>query len=389
MIRVAFALQEDESWMGGINYMKNLLYAVSAFGDQLEPLLFTGRMSAERTIQLFEPYTKILQHGIFDTKSAPWYLRKAALKITGSDRICAALFYKYGVQVASHCSVSGHGLPFRTINWIPDFQHLHLPEIFSNREIQVRNRKYQKRIAESDRMVVSSYAALADLAAFAPAHAHKARVLHFVSQPTSLIYELDLREKVEQKYGISGKFLYLPNQFWKHKNHRTVFEAVNILKRKGIEILVVCTGHTADMGGNEHFESLTRYISDRGLNRNIRILGLVDYEDVLYFMRHSVAVVNPSLFEGLSSTVEEAKSVGKNMILSDIPVHREQAPPGGVYFAPQNAEQLAEVLLERWRESAGGPDFGLEEVARERLAQRTRDFAATYQDIVLELSGRD
>ena len=37
-------------------------------------------------------------------------------------------------------------------------------------------------------------------------------------------------------------------------------------------------------------------------------------------------MINPSLFEGWSSTVEECKSVGKNMILSDLNVHKEQYP---------------------------------------------------------------
>ncbi|MFZ4854977.1 MAG: glycosyltransferase family 4 protein [Desulfuromonadaceae bacterium] len=389
MIRVAFALQEDESWMGGVNYLKNLLYAVSTFGDRIEPLLFMGNASTERTIRLFEPYARIFQHAIFDKKSIPWYLRKFGLKLIGSDRMCAALLSKKGVQVASHCSISGSDFPFKTINWIPDFQHLHLPELFSAREISERNRKYRKRIEESDRMVVSSHAALADLVAFAPEFAHKARVLHFVSQPTSAMYELGRREKVEQQYGVTGRFFYLPNQLWRHKNHQTVFEAIDILKRSGVDIRLVCTGNSVGMTGDLHSAQLLSFMSDRGLEENIRILGLVDYEDVLYFMRHSVSVINPSLFEGWSSTVEEAKSIGKNMILSDIPVHREQNPPDTVYFAPLNAEQLAKRLSERWRERIGGPDFELEKVARNGLEQRTRDFASTYQNVVLEASGRN
>src|SRR6266480_4120876 len=68
MIKVAFALQEDESWMGGINYLKNLLYAVSGFGDRIEPVLFVGKRSAARTVRLFEPYAAIFRHGMFDKK---------------------------------------------------------------------------------------------------------------------------------------------------------------------------------------------------------------------------------------------------------------------------------------------------------------------------------
>ena len=43
-------------------------------------------------------------------------------------------------------------------------------------------------------------------------------------------------------------------------------------------------------------------------------------------MFHSVAVINPSEFEGRSSTVEQAKSLGKQVILSNIKIHKEQKP---------------------------------------------------------------
>ncbi len=39
----------------------------------------------------------------------------------------------------------------------------------------------------------------------------------------------------------------------------------------------------------------------------------------------STALINPSQFEGWSTTVEEAKSLGVKMLLSDLEVHKEQA----------------------------------------------------------------
>lgn len=57
----------------------------------------------------------------------------------------------------------------------------------------------------------------------------------------------------------------------------------------------------------------------------MKLQGGVAYADVYALMRFSVRVINPSLFEGWSSAVEECKSVGKRLVLSGIPVHREQA----------------------------------------------------------------
>jgi glycosyltransferase involved in cell wall biosynthesis len=58
----------------------------------------------------------------------------------------------------------------------------------------------------------------------------------------------------------------------------------------------------------------------------------------------SQALLNPSLFEGWSTTVEEARALGVSMILSDIGVHREQAAEGAVYFDPLSADSLVEAL---------------------------------------------
>src|SRR5580704_14229275 len=94
-------------------------------------------------------------------------------------------------------------------------------------------------------------------------------------------------------------------------------------------------------------DALTAFVANESLRDNVLILGLVPYEHVLYLMRNCVAVINPSRFEGWSSTVEEAKSIGKRIALSNIPVHREQAPPGALYFDPDDVHELS-LILEKW-----------------------------------------
>jgi hypothetical protein len=63
-------------------------------------------------------------------------------------------------------------------------------------------------------------------------------------------------------------------------------------------------------------------------------------------MACSSAVLNPSRFEGWSTTVEEAKTLQRLLLLSDIPVHREQSPQFGKFFHPDDVEKLAELMLE-------------------------------------------
>ncbi len=93
-----------------------------------------------------------------------------------------------------------------------------MPEMFSKKEVDYRNGFISKIVEGSDIIILSSYDALGDLKEFAPAISSKARVLHFVSQPDDLVYDISSLRDIPEKFGVTGKYFFLPNQFWKHKN---------------------------------------------------------------------------------------------------------------------------------------------------------------------------
>ncbi len=77
-------------------------------------------------------------------------------------------------------------------------------------------------------------------------------------------------------------------------------------------------------------------------------------------------------------SVDEARSLGKQVIVSDIAAHREQNPPKAIFFDPKNRDELAEKLREVWQVSKPGPDFELEAEARVSLPSRLAAFAGTF-----------
>ena len=101
-------------------------------------------------------------------------------------------------------------------------------------------------------------------------------------------------------------------------------------------------------------------------------------------MIHSAAVINPSLFEGWSTTVEEAKALDLNIILSDIPVHREQNPDRSIFFNARDPEQLAVILLETVRNTHTGKKTEHLEHIPEKLHRQKILFAQDYEKIVSE-----
>ena len=120
----------------------------------------------------------------------------------------------------------------------------------------------------------------------------------------------------------------------------------------------------------------------RGLQSQIRLLGLLARPTQIQVMRRSAAVVQASFFEGWSALVEDSRALGKRIFVSDIPVHREQEPADAVYFNPENAEELADLIEEHWPHLEPGPDLGREQRARDEQERLTRDFACRFVDIV-------
>ena len=268
----------------------------------------------------------------------------------------------------------------KTLGWIPDFQHVHLPNFFSRAEVQSRNNGMRRLAEKATLVLLSSQAARADFIDFAPAHAHKARVVSFPSLLASAPLSAS-PESTLAKFKLPAKFALVANQFWAHKNHAAVITALKRLREKDMKIPVVMTGLPSDQRdpSNTNFSSLLQAIASADLHQQIAILGHVPYSDLINLMRTAAVVIQPSRFEGWSTVVEDAKALGRPLICSDIPVHREQAPDSLGFFPCDDREVLADILGSYWQSLEPGPvnDREAEALARER------DFARRHGELLL------
>jgi hypothetical protein len=98
--------------------------------------------------------------------------------------------------------------------------------------------------------------------------------------------------------------------------------------------------------------------------------------------------LNPSLFEGFGLTGDEARSLGKRVLLSDIAAHQEQDPPKATYFNPHDFKDLAEKLSMIWRDVEPGPDVELELEARKSLVRRIHACAESFMSVANEVTSR-
>jgi glycosyltransferase involved in cell wall biosynthesis len=385
-VRVAFLIgHADNRWLGGTNYILNLVRAVLAVPDRrIEPVLLIPP-GAPATFLSTLPDVEKIETPLVSGRSPSRIFAKLCEKLLGRNLPLEALLTARGISVLSHSPSPGRASPVPTLGWVPDFQHHRMPEFFSAAELENRDGGIRGVVDSSTLVIVSSNDAREDLIKFMPNSEGKIRTLHFTSG-LGKTSEVATLSQLQEKYDFSGPYFHLPNQFWRHKNHGVVIEALSELKKNGQKALVISTGHTDDYRHPEYFSELMSKVSDLDLGEYFRVLGVVPYEDLRSLMHHARAVVNPSHFEGWSTTVEESKSLGKPIILSDIPVHREQNPERGFYFAPNDHAGLASHM-----QSLLGPlpadveDAFMKEASR-KLRDRVADFGRAYESIVLELN---
>jgi len=232
--------------------------------------------------------------------------------------------------------------------WIPDLQHCFLPELFEPADITRRNDMFRK-FSESGLIVFSSETSRDDFRRQYPEASAELEVWSFCGNPGDELFTTEPSPVVE-RYKLPERFFLVANQFWKHKDHALVVEALIRLKEEGLSVPVVFTGALRDYRGTGHIDEILQSIQRGGIHNSVHLFGFLDRNEQLHLMRSALAVIQPSRFEGWSTVVEDCKALGQRLILSDLKVHREQAPPDSDFFPTGDSVALAAKVKQLFTE---------------------------------------
>jgi len=381
VIRVAFTLIGGQVWTGGYNYLLNLLRALSEHASgRVRPVMYLGDDLDEDRCAPFTTLAgiEVVRSPHFRQALNSRRLRDAILM--GSDQEAAREFAAHGVDVIFEAA-QYYGWRLRTpaIAWVPDFQHRYLRRLFGFKSYWKREFGFRAQVLSGRQVMLSSEDARQDCERFYPATRGRTHVVHFAI-PTPLETLSSEVDAIAAQYGLSERFFFLPNQFWVHKNHELVVEALRLLSAKGIRVVVAASGLQVDPRQPGHFQRLKMLIHEAGVERSFILLGLIPHDHVLALMQASSALINPSKFEGWSTTVEEAKATGTPMILSLLAVHKEQAEDKAVYFEKDSPEQLARIL-ETFEPLTAPQRLLLAQRSRIAAADAVRCFAEQFSEL--------
>jgi glycosyltransferase involved in cell wall biosynthesis len=228
-------------------------------------------------------------------------------------------------------------------------------------------------LKNSEDLVVSSQAVANDFKRFFRIKdGLKMHVFHFVSVIDDLS-GLKI-EDLRKKYKLPERYFMISNQFHKHKNHKVLLNALVKLKEEGQNIHLAMTGRFPDASYSSYMQELHSIINEHKLQSQISLLGIIPRNEQLLLMKHAQAVLQPSLFEGWSTVIEDAISLQVPVVASNLPVNIEQLGPDGIYFEPHDDNKLAEILL-------NFPTRNLKDVFYDEYKGRIRNAATEFINI--------
>lgn len=165
------------------------------------------------------------------------------------------------------------------------------------------------------------------------------KVLPFV--PPDYIYQTKIVNEMDMP--LFDKYIFYPAQFWKHKNHDNLLKAIVELRRRGIETNLILVGSEQNNG-----EYVRRLIREYNLDKNVKILGYVSNEEMVYLYKNARALVMPSFFGPTNIPQLEAFELGCPVATSNIYAIPEQVGDAALLFDPNSVDEIAGCIERLW-----------------------------------------
>jgi glycosyltransferase involved in cell wall biosynthesis len=145
-----------------------------------------------------------------------------------------------------------------------------------------------------------------------------------------------------------GPFVFYPAEFWPHKNHVTLLEALALLRREHqIDLQLVLTG--ADRGNRTFVLEQTAAMK---LTDAVYVRGFVDRPELVALYQHALALTYVSLCGPENLPALEAFALGCPVINTDYPGAREQLGSAASIVSATDPASIADAVLTLHRDPA-------------------------------------
>ena len=253
-----------------------------------------------------------------------------------------------------------------------DLQHVHLPQFFSDNELEQREAIYQYFCTTAEIVPVASRWIAEDVQRQYELPRHKLPIIPFAppaidhTPPTAA----EVRAICDRLRLQPSGFLLYPAAGWEHKNHIGLVDALALLRARGVEPpLLVFTGAFAPFSLRILERAAALGVTDR-----IRWAGYIAQRDLVLLYHLARGVIVPTKFEAGSCPIWEAFAIGCPVACSNITSLPSLTDGGALLFNPDDSGEIASAIFRLWSEAP----------LREQLAARGHEVVAqhTWESVV-------
>jgi len=363
-------LGKEFTWSGGVELLRNLANALLSLRDErrlklylllpvrnrvdsLADLRFVVGTTAERLLKKGQ-FSLPRREAVLEDNVVDYFKNvDGQIEIIEYNQATGLIptLKRTAVDVIIPAAISlGEDFPVPWVGYIYDFQHKHFPDYFNARTCLGRDIRFATMLRDARAVIVNARSVEDDIDKFFPYHECEVFALPFSASPVASWLEDGNPERLTS-YNLPQRYFLISNQFWIHKSHITAFRALALLAKEQqcTDLHIVCTGKMEDYRFPDHIENLQREIDELGIADRVHFLGHIPKANQIAIMKGSLAVLQPTFFEGGpgGGSVYDAVSLGVPALLSDIPVNREiENERNMYYFETGSATDLAERIRE-------------------------------------------
>lgn len=262
-------------------------------------------------------------------------------------------------------------MPTKTIGTIHDLMHRYepsFPEVSSLGRYSIREHRFSNIAKSCDAVLVDSIVGRNHVVESYGVDEGRVGVLPYIA-PSFIFQKQDLLS-FDSRYSLPKKFIFYPAQFWPHKNHLRLLEAMKIAMNKSPDVSLVLSG-----GFNHSYLALRNKVAELDLSDCVHFVGYVPDNDLRCFYERARALIMPTFFGPTNIPPLEALAVGCPALVSNIYGMPEQLGDAALYFNPLNSTEMADSISRIWND-----DILVESLSKMGL-QRTKQFGqAVFND---------
>lgn len=221
--------------------------------------------------------------------------------------------------------------PIKRVTTIFDLSFLHFPEMFNKKDLWQLTNWTRFSAYNADHIITIS---------------------NFSKQDIILKYEID-KKKITVAYpGFNSDvfkqrktkhkdYIIYIGTIQPRKNLIRLIEAVSRIEK--LKLLIV--GKTKGEGRQGWmYEEILKAPKDFGIEERVKFLGFVPTEDLSGLLSKSLALIQPSLWEGFGIPVVEAMAVGCPVIVSNVSSLPEVVGKAGILVDPYSVDQIEQTI---------------------------------------------